>query len=139
MTTGSEGALLRAAARVGRTLGTWRRRRVEAKQDALVDAWKLAWTDGCNRRWQGASRDEAPYRPGTQRDAWHAGWQWADSHPDRRDPNRASRGGDRRRADVDGRFARAAKRGAAGLTLLAAARWLWRRRTPDRPGQTSSG
>jgi hypothetical protein len=129
---------MRAAAQVGRILGTWRRRRVEARQDALVDAWKVAWTDGCHRRWQGASRDEVPYKSGAQRDAWHAGWQWADRHPDRRDPSRTWPAGDRRRPDPTVRLTRVATRGAAGLTILAAARWLWHRRT-DRREQASSG
>jgi hypothetical protein len=134
ITNGRDTALLRTAERVGRAFGTWRRRRAAAKQDAFVEAWKTAWADGCHSRWQGGLRDEVPYDHEDQRTAWLAGWQWADTHPDRRHRESAPTRGYRRSTDFRTRLARGARRGAAGLTLMAFARWWWRRRGDAQPG-----
>jgi hypothetical protein len=123
---GQDTALVRVATQAGRMLGAWRRRRLAAKQDAVVETWKAAWTEGCEQRWQGATKDAVPYKRGDRRSAWEAGWLWADGNPDRRDPDGLLNGGQRRPAGQT-RLARAARRGATGLTLLAAARWLWSR------------
>jgi hypothetical protein len=117
---------------VGEVFKTWRRRLAAGKQDALVEAWKTAWTEGCNHRWQGGPRDEAPNSQDDQRAAWLAGWQWADAHPDRRRPGDSPVRGYRRSTDRRARLARGARQGFAGLMLLAVARWWWRRRGIDR-------
>ena len=125
--------------RVGEVLTAWRRRRAASKQDAFVEAWKTAWTEGCNRRWQGGPRDEIPYaQDDDQRAAWLAGWQWAEAHPDRRQRDGSPARGNRRSTDRRARLTRGARQGVAGLMLLAVARWWWRRRGIARPGRTAS-
>ena len=140
-------AILQVAGRVGwvgQVLQTWRRRRAVAKQDAFVEAWKTAWTDGCHRRWEGVARDAVPRLHDDQHAAWLAGWQWADAHPqwERVHPDRRRRGSplDSDRPDTDhrSRLARGARRGVAGLALLAVAGWWWRRRGTARLARVSS-
>jgi len=80
--------LIRAAEWLGRTLGDWRRRRVESRDDAYIRAWKRAWAAGCEAHWHGAARDAVPYWKGPEHDAWLAGWLWAETQPDRRDASR---------------------------------------------------
>jgi hypothetical protein len=80
-------AIVRAAAWIGRTLGRWRRRRLESKHDAVIAAWKAVWAEGCAARWAGQPQSSVPHRRGRARDAWLAGWAWADTHPDRRRVN----------------------------------------------------
>jgi hypothetical protein len=82
-TTGS--TIVRAAEWFGRTLGQWRRERAGRRDDAYIKAWKGAWTEGCEARWHGAERSPLPYKRNPQKDAWTAGWLWADTQPDRRD------------------------------------------------------
>jgi ribosome modulation factor len=122
--------------RVGQVFRTWRRRRAVAKQDEFIEA--MAWTEGCNRRWRGDPRDIVPYVQDEQRAAWLAGWQWADAHPSRRRQSGQPGKGSRRGADHRARLARGARRCVAGLTLLAVARWWWRRRGIARPGGVSA-
>ena len=91
--------LVRAAEWLGRTLGDWRRRRGESRDDRYIRTWKRAWTRGCDARWHGSTRTDVPFREGPEHDAWLAGWNWADTQPDRRDPARpASLAHKRRRA-----------------------------------------
>src|SRR5262245_22316451 len=78
------GRLVHRAAVVGQAIRTWRRRREANRQDAFVKAWKAAWTEGCQHRWRGGMRGDVPYVQEDQRAAWLAGWQWADTNPDRR-------------------------------------------------------
>lgn len=80
--------LVRAAEWLGRTLGDWRRRRGESRDDQFIRVWKQAWTRGCEARWHGHPREDVPNRSGPEHDAWLAGWNWADTQPDRRDPSR---------------------------------------------------
>ncbi len=122
---------------VGKVFTTWRRRRIAAKQDAFVETWKTAWAEGCHHRWQGGSKDDAPDLYDYQRAAWLAGWQWADAHPDRRQDSPPA-ADYRRNADRRARLARGTRRGIAGLTILAVARWWWRRRSALRPGRESA-
>jgi ribosome modulation factor len=82
--------VVRAAEWVGKTLGRWRRDWHERRDVAYIAAWKTAWTQGCEARWAGGNRDDVPHRSGPQRDAWLAGWNWADIQPDRRDTTRLS-------------------------------------------------
>ena len=82
-------SIIKAAEWLGRTLGDWRRRRSEARDDQYIRMWKRAWTQGCDARWHGGSRDQVPFSSGPEHDAWLAGWNWADIQPDRRDPTRA--------------------------------------------------
>ena len=131
-------ALLHAGMPVAGVLSAWRRRRAVAKQDAFVEAWKTAWCEGCHRRWEGGPRDQPAYAQDHQRAAWVAGWEWADAHPDRRRPSGPLVRDYRRSADRRARFARGARRGIAGLALVAVARWWWRRRDLARPGPISS-
>jgi hypothetical protein len=128
--------IVRSAVAVGRTLGQWRRRRVAAAQDAYVASWKIAWTEGCSAGWAGQPITSLPYRDGPLREAWAAGWNWAQTQPDRRQPSHTGDGTTMvRRAHAERRrhLVSAAKGGALSLTLVAAARWLLRGR-----GQTST-
>jgi hypothetical protein len=124
----------RTAVRLGHTLGLWRRRRLEAAQNKFVETWKAAWTEGCEAAWQGIAIGAVPYRRGRRRDAWHAGWHWATTNPGPGPGNggaidtRIYRPGEDPRPVV-----RAAARGAVGLTVVAAARWLWRSRRKTVP------
>lgn len=93
--------VVRAAEWVGRTLGQWRRDRLERRDAAYIRTWKAAWTNGCEARWRGGSRDEVPHKNGPQRDAWLAGWNWADIQPDRRDASRPSSMAHSRRRSTD--------------------------------------
>jgi hypothetical protein len=133
--------LVRGAVAVGRTLGGWQQRRIAAAQDAYVENWKTAWTEGCNASWASEPVTAAPYRQGPQRDAWMAGWNWAQTQPDRRDPSRPGsngpaalrRNGERRRHLVS-----AAKGGALSLTVYAAARWFSRLRRRSENGDDAA-
>jgi hypothetical protein len=122
----------RTAIRLGHTLGLWRRRRLEAAQNKFVETWKAAWTEGCEAAWHGTAIGAVPYRRGRRRDAWHAGWHWATTNPGPRSDNGA--GVDTRiyRRGEDPAL-RAAAGGAVGLTVVAAARWLWRARRKTAP------
>lgn len=132
----------RTAIRLGHTLGSWRRRRLEASQDKFVEAWKAAWTEGCEAAWQGIAIGAVPYRRGRRRDAWHAGWHWATTNPG---PGAGDGAGidarTYRRGGEGGPVVRAATGGAVGLTMLAAIRWLWRARqkTAEHPKTSQSG
>lgn len=95
--------LVRAAEWLGRTLGDWRRRRTKLRDDHYIRVWKRTWTQGCHARWGGESRERLPYKKSPERDAWLAGWLWADTQPDRRDPSRGTPSlahGRRRASDV---------------------------------------
>ena len=83
--------LIRAATWVGDRLGRLRNRRVAARQDAYVRAWKAAWAEGCDARRQSVPEDAVPHKPGPARDAWRAGWQWADRDAARREDSNVSR------------------------------------------------
>jgi hypothetical protein len=124
--------LVRGAVALGRTLGSWRRRSVAAAQDAYVEAWQAAWMEGCSAGWAGQPVTALPYRGTPQRDAWAAGWNWAQTQPDRRSQSRpALHGVPVRRINAERRrdmMTAAAKGGALSLTVLAAARWLIRMR-----------
>jgi len=94
-------ALVRAAEWLGRTLGDWRRRRAGSRDDKFIRVWKRAWTAGCESRWNGLTRQEVPHKQGPEHDTWLAGWLWADTQPDRRDPNRAQSFAHPRRRAID--------------------------------------
>jgi len=80
--------VIRVATWFGRTVGRWQRLRLAKKNDAYVDRWKAAWSAGRDARWAGTPRDGVPYRRRAQRDAWLAGWLWADTQADHRDAQR---------------------------------------------------
>jgi ribosome modulation factor len=82
---------IRAAAWVGRTIGQWQKRRVTLRDEEFVRQWQRAWVKGRDSRWGGASQDAVPYRRAIQRQAWLAGWLWANTQPDRRNPLRPDR------------------------------------------------
>jgi hypothetical protein len=128
--------MTRAAVRLGHTLGSWRRRRLEAAQNRFVDAWKAAWTEGCEAARQGIAIGAVPYRRGWRRKAWYAGWHWATTNP-------GPGGGvavvsaPQRRDEEPGAGVRAVTGGAVGVTVVAAMRWLMRSRHKRHPVKTS--
>ena len=124
--------VVRTAVRVGEALGHWRRRRAAAAQDAYIERWKAAWSEGYHAGFQGIPGDTVPYRSGPQRDAWLAGWHWASTHGDRHNPSGAD-AEDRTVPYVGPRVIGAASGGAVGVAFFAAARWLWRSRRQLRP------
>ena len=134
--TSDPSVVVRAAIRVGQVLGDWRRRRVEAAQDAYIDMWKSAWAEGCHAGWQGAVKEDVPYRPGPQRDAWSAGWNWAGTHPSRVPGESISIPERRGVGPVRPGVLRAASGGALGVAFVAAARMLWRSRRPSASAAT---
>ena len=93
--------LVRSAEYMGRALGDWRRRRVAAAQDAYIEVWKNAWTEGCHAGWDGQALTTVPYKTAPRSDAWKAGWNWASMQPDRRGSARPTNEGfERRRTDA---------------------------------------
>jgi hypothetical protein len=82
---------VRLATWVGSTYGGWRRRRAASRDNAYVRRWKEAWSAGRDGRWAGMRKEAVPYRRSPDRDAWLAGWIWAGTQPDRRNPNRPDR------------------------------------------------
>jgi ribosome modulation factor len=80
---------VRIATWVGRTVGRWQRHRVAKKDDAYVMRWKAAWSTGRDARLAGVPRDAVPHRRRAQREAWLAGWLWADTHADHQSPNQS--------------------------------------------------
>jgi len=82
---------LQLAEWVGRSIGRWQRHRVSRRDDAYVQRWKAAWCAGRDARWAGAPQEAVPFRRAAQRQAWLAGWLWASTQPDRRNPLRADR------------------------------------------------
>ena len=82
---------IRAAAWVGRTIGRWQKHRATLRDEEFVRAWQRAWAKGRDSRWGGVSQDAVPYRRPVQRQAWLAGWLWANTQPDRRNPQRPDR------------------------------------------------
>ena len=134
--TGDPSLVVRAAVRVGEVLGHWRRRRLTAAQDAYIEKWKAAWSEGSDAGWHGVSQDAVPYRHGPQRDAWSAGWHWANTHPDRRDSDGTALTFQDRHLIVTThpRAIGPAGGGAIGVAFVAAARWLLRSRQRPRPG-----
>src|SRR5437879_3904746 len=69
--------VIKAAVRVGDALGRWQRQRAAARDDAFVEKWKAAWAEGCDACRARLTEENVPYRRGPRRDAWLAGWQWA--------------------------------------------------------------
>jgi hypothetical protein len=82
---------IRAAAWVGRSIGQWQKRRATSRDEEFVRQWQRAWVSGRDSRWGGVPEDAVPYRRAGQRQAWLAGWQWANTQPDRRNPQRPDR------------------------------------------------
>jgi ribosome modulation factor len=82
---------IRAAAWVGRTIGRWQKRRATQRDEEFVRQWQRAWVKGRDSRWGGVSQDAVPYRRAVNRQAWLAGWLWANTQPDRRNALRPDR------------------------------------------------
>jgi|SRR3954469_2430939 len=82
---------IRAAAWVGRSIGQWQKRRAMLRDEEFVRLWQRAWAAGRDSRWGGMSQDAVPYRRAVQRQAWLAGWLWANTQPDRRNALRPDR------------------------------------------------
>jgi hypothetical protein len=98
--------------------------------DAHVREWKRTWVSGAESRWGGKPLPANPHKPGSSRAAaWRAGWHWADSQPDRRQPRAVRLAHQyRRRTDSPSRLVRSAQAGALGLSVLTIAGWLWQTR-----------
>ncbi|PYR52013.1 MAG: hypothetical protein DMF89_03955 [Acidobacteria bacterium] len=126
----------RAAVRLGHTLGSWRSRRLEAAQNRFVDAWKAAWTEGCEAAWQGIAVGAVPYRRGWRRKAWYAGWHWATTNPGR-DGGVSVVSAPQRRDEEPRPGVRAVTGGAVGVSVVAAMRWLMRSRQKGHAIKTS--
>lgn len=82
---------VRVAEWVGQSVGRWQRGRVSRRDDGFVRRWKEAWCAGRDARWAGVREETVPYRRAVRRQAWAAGWVWAGTQPDRRDPLRTDR------------------------------------------------
>src|SRR3982074_2206695 len=82
---------VRLATWTGSAVGGWLRGRGAPRDNAYVRRWKEAWSAGRDARWAGVRREDVPYRPSPDRDAWLAGWNWAGTQPDRRDQKRPAR------------------------------------------------
>jgi ribosome modulation factor len=82
---------IHAATWVGRSVGRWQRHRAASRDEEFVRRWQQAWVAGRDARWGGAIQDAVPYRQPVQRQAWLAGWLWANTQPDRRNALRPDR------------------------------------------------
>ena len=99
-----------------------------------LQEWKEAWTAGAQARWSGSKDVRNPHGAGSKRAAaWDAGRRWAELHPDRR-RNTAVRFAHphRRSTDYSSRLISRATAGAAGLSALTLAGWLWQMRRRGR-------
>lgn len=137
---------IKVPAQVGwnRWTGFWRRRdpRSETNTDALVAAWKAAWSKGAQAQWEATLSDANPYAAGQERMAWDAGWRWAQQNPDRRNhglPRLAHRR--RRASDSTAPLARALQVGAMGVTVFWVSRALhrWAKGAQQNPGRVTKG
>jgi ribosome modulation factor len=70
--------VIRAAEWIGDTFGQWQRTRAAAKDDSFVEKWKAAWSDGCEAHKAGKAQSDVPYSRSPRKDAWLAGWLWAE-------------------------------------------------------------
>jgi hypothetical protein len=108
-------------------MARWRRHLISAAQDAYVEAWQSAWTAGCAAGWHGQPL-RAPHRHGALSDAWHAGWNWAHTQPNRRKNRRRNPSWVTHR-NVERRALRRVAIGQLfGLAVIAIVRWLLQRR-----------
>ena len=76
--SGTPSLAVRAAVWIGGAFGRWQRRRTAARDDSFVEAWKAAWNEGCEAQKAGRPQTAVPYTSSPQKDAWLAGWLWAD-------------------------------------------------------------
>jgi len=70
--------VVRAAVWVGDAFGRWQRSRAAARDDSFVQKWKTAWNEGCEACKAGKSLADVPYSRSPRKDAWLAGWRWAE-------------------------------------------------------------
>jgi ribosome modulation factor len=76
------GVVVRTAVWIGTAFGRWQRRRAAARDDSFVDNWKRAWNEGCSAHRAGKTEADVPYDRSPGRDAWLAGWRWANGPVD---------------------------------------------------------
>jgi hypothetical protein len=124
---------------------TARRQRNHAEEtdpQVQLRQWKESWITGAQAKWAGTSAVRNPHQAGSRRAAaWEAGWRWAEQHPDRRHNSVARFAHPHRRStDNSGHLVRRATAGAAGLSALTLAGWLWqmRRRGNGRAGKRAT-
>src|SRR3954454_21621500 len=82
---------IRGATWIGRTVGGWQRHLAALRDEEVVRRWQQAWVAGRDARWGGAAQEAVPYRQSMPRQAWLAGWLWANTQPDRRNALRPDR------------------------------------------------
>jgi hypothetical protein len=70
--------VVRAAVWVGDAFGRWQRSRAAARDDSFVQKWKIAWNEGCEACKAGKPLADVPYSRSPRKDAWLAGWRWAE-------------------------------------------------------------
>jgi hypothetical protein len=70
--------VVRTAEWIGGAFGRWHRRRAAARDDSFVEKWKAAWSEGCEAHKSGKLVTDVPYGRSPRKDAWVAGWRWAD-------------------------------------------------------------
>jgi len=70
--------VVRAAEWIGTSFGRWQRQRAAARDDAFVRQWKAAWDEGCDAYRAGTTIAESPHAQSPRKDAWVAGWRWAE-------------------------------------------------------------
>ena len=71
------GVVVRTAIWVGTAFGRWQRQRAAARDDSFVEKWKSAWNEGCAAQRAGKTETQVPYVRSPGKDAWLAGWRWA--------------------------------------------------------------
>jgi ribosome modulation factor len=70
--------VIRTAVWIGDAFGRWQKKRAAAKDDVFVERWKAAWNEGCEAYGAGKSSNDVPYPRSPGKDAWIAGWRWAE-------------------------------------------------------------
>lgn len=78
--------VVRTAVWLGDAFGRWQKRRAAARDDVFVEKWKAAWSEGCEAHAAGKQRDDVPHGRSPKRDAWLAGWLWAERRGDAKGP-----------------------------------------------------
>jgi hypothetical protein len=105
--------------------------------DTRIREWKAKWRQGAENGWAGEPLAANPFSPDSpHHPAWTAGWNWSQTHPDRRREVASGLAHPHRRAsDTITRLIRRASLGPVGLSALTVMGAVWtirRRRTRSR-------